>query len=408
MFKRIMVVILLMMVSFNVSALSYTDYSDFSEYDDKFIETSDLVDVKTERRYKYYKLERENGPFSETSSLEYPFIDYDTYKYTDFSELSFDMPEEKEGREIVQEWGYKYAKLKDINFIEIKNFWINSFKIEEFKLLYDGKELDYDISNKSTGSFDSLENDESIYINLPCDLDISLLDVVLRVSGDGVNDYRMMFRTGYNDEIYTNNFYTFDENFSLLWDSKDVHLINYVTTMEEFYSSVPLEISNIVAFRRAGPVYKYRDTVYQTYKEKKVYYDDYLSSAYMDYIYKDDLLFKDFYAYRVRCIIDDSKENDDVSSDVSIDFSDNVLDTKDTLDTNDTLSKSDFPLVTSSVISASAKEDNLSVVSSKPSVPLKKEEVSYESSNDLFYYFGFILLFILLILILSKVLKKRL
>ena len=118
--KKILVLFLLFFAVGNASALEYSDYTDFSEYTENYIQSNDLTDVKIERRYKYYKLEKELGGYGENDSVEYPFIDKDDYIYTDYSDVSIEKPSEKEGRIIETINGYHYHKVKDINFLKIK------------------------------------------------------------------------------------------------------------------------------------------------------------------------------------------------------------------------------------------------------------------------------------------------
>ena len=47
--------LLLFLLVPEVNALTYSDYTPFSEFSENIIYKSDTVDVITEKRYKYYK-----------------------------------------------------------------------------------------------------------------------------------------------------------------------------------------------------------------------------------------------------------------------------------------------------------------------------------------------------------------
>jgi len=142
--KKILVLFLMLFGVGQVSALEYSDYSEFSEYTDRYIQSDDLTDVKVERRYKYYKFEKELGGYGEDTTLDYPYIDKEDFIYTDYSNLSLDKPLEKEGRVIEEINGYHYKKIKDINYLKISAS-MGKMTLGEFEILYKGEKIDYDI-----------------------------------------------------------------------------------------------------------------------------------------------------------------------------------------------------------------------------------------------------------------------
>ena len=117
--KKILLFLILTFCVSNVMALEYTDYSEFSEFSEEVIKEDDLTDVKSERRYKYYKLNKILGPYVESPSEKYPYLDDEDYIYTNYSEVSPIKPEDKEGRIIEEVGSYKYKRVKDINYITI-------------------------------------------------------------------------------------------------------------------------------------------------------------------------------------------------------------------------------------------------------------------------------------------------
>ena len=133
--KKFWLLIILLGIFGQAQALEYTDYSDFSDFTSEYAENNDLTDVKVERRYKYYYLEKELGEYGTEPTLEYPYIDKEDFISTDYSNLSPNKPEERDNRIIDTVKEYYYEKVKDVNYIEI-GCLNEGFKISNIKVIY--------------------------------------------------------------------------------------------------------------------------------------------------------------------------------------------------------------------------------------------------------------------------------
>ena len=144
--KKILLLLLFLFIP-KVDALTYSDYSDFSEFSDKQIEKSPLVDVVTEKRYKYYKLNREDGPYLMAgTNSNYAYIDYNDYILSDFSPVLYKKPDET-NRVITSKTEYKYQRVSPVNYLQINLAKTSPrIQIKSLKIYQNDKEItDYDI-----------------------------------------------------------------------------------------------------------------------------------------------------------------------------------------------------------------------------------------------------------------------
>ena len=87
--------LLLFLLVPEVNALTYSDYTPFSEFSENIIYKSDTVDVITEKRYKYYKTNKEMGPYLlESANSDYEYIDYDDYILSAPSQILYEKPDD--------------------------------------------------------------------------------------------------------------------------------------------------------------------------------------------------------------------------------------------------------------------------------------------------------------------------
>jgi len=389
--KKILVLFFMIFGIGQVSALEYSDYSDFSEYTENYIQKDDLTDVKVDRRYKYYKLEKELGGYGENDSLEYSFIDKYDYIYTDYSNVSVQKPEEKEGRIIESVNGYHYSKVKDINFLKIR-VPISDIALYDIKILYKGEEIEYDIEKQNVNDNFEFEPGGYIKFNFKENLELRYLTL----SYKGVNNSSSVACTVYiscgnDNDVYNDVEYSFLENMDMSW--KGIDVLCHKKLYEDFYSEENFPTGS--AFKKIGEVtlYKYKDILYRNYKLNKVYYSDYLTGPYEDYIYRDDSLYKDYYSKRTRIIIPEITES---ISEISIN-SDNESD------------NFDNKKIVNTVLD---KTNSMYKIPSKAiSYPLDIKKIDslkeVKKAGLLYAYFPFILLLVILILVLSKLYKKK-
>ncbi len=399
--KKILLLFFMLFGIGQVSALEYSDYSDFSEYTDSYIQSDELTDVKTERRYKYYRLEKELGGYGENASLDYPYIDKEDYRYTDYSDLAIEKPLEKEGRIIETVNGYHYSKVKDINYLKIR-VSMSDIALSDIKLLYKGEEVEYDMEMQKVNENFEFEPYGYIKFNFKENLELRYLTLSFKgINKTSSSECTIYINVGNGDDVYYGLLHSFLENETKLW--KGINALCKESAYEDFYSEENFPTGS--AFKQIEKVtlYKYKDILYRNYKLNKVYYDDYLTMPFEDYIYKDESLYKDYYAKRVRHIIPEVVEPaleslivPEVVEDSSI-----IAD-----ETNNNLYT---PKRDSVVVD---KTDNAYKIPSKAIYyPLDVQKIDdlkeVKTLNLLYVLFPGLLLLVILILVLSKLYKKK-
>jgi len=384
--KKILVLFLMFFGIGQVSALEYSDYSDFGEYTENYIQKDELTDVKTERRYKYYKLEKELGGYGENNSIEYPFIDKDDYIHTDYSGLNTQRPEEKEGRIIEEVNGYHYKKIKDINYLKISAS-MGKMTLGEFEILYKGEKIDYDIDTNRVNENMEIAQNGYIKFKFKDNLELRYLTFSFKLlqkdgstlvyvySGNEDREYTF----DYLNKVVGPNSYYYEGLKASYYNSAE---------FDEFYSEEKLETGTTCQLINSVTLYKYKDILYRNYKLNRIYYSDYLTGPYEEYIYKDDSVYKDYYSKRTRTIKEDLKieepnlENNEIK----------------TMKRNEPIIKDNTEL-------------NYTVPKKAVYYPLNINKVSdidnIETKGLLIKYFPFILLLVTLILLLSKLYKRK-
>lgn len=295
--KKILTIFLMMFFINNVQALEYTEYTNFSDYTDQYIQKDDLTDVKIERRYKYYKLEKELGNYGKENP-NYPLIDKEDYIYTEYSKPTLEKPEEKEDRIIETINGYHYKKIKDINYIKLEATMADLI-IENLKVIYKEKELEYEIETKKVEG-NKIKQDGYIKICLKEPIDISQTILVFDTKEKSDKEGILYIKIGKDQEQYAYTLFQFPENKTLNLDCVDFPANQKV--FEDYYSETELKTGRAIKKIKEVTLYKYKDKQYRNYKLNKIYLDKYLIKPYEDYIYKDNTQYKDYYAKRTRTI----------------------------------------------------------------------------------------------------------
>lgn len=267
------------------------------------------------RKYKYYYLDRIYGPYSEEASFEYPYINYDDYIYTDYIE-SLEEPLDKPNREIEETIYYKYKRIKNIKYIRIKNN-SNPINVSNIDLKYNGEDINYTIS--STSGEDSLiESGGYLTIQFQVEIDQSL--VKLKIESDA-------FGSGINiitaDDICNQSIYRCTIGNMFEWDGTNATYYSYSSWVEDIY---PFKLSSgrVVIYQGKATSYRYRDKLYRTYREEKIYSLGYLVEPKYPFVIKDEY---DFIEENVR------SEEDSLEADNN---KNSLLDDGDSLDNNET------------------------------------------------------------------------
>jgi len=393
--KKILIILLACFYITDVSALTYSDYGDFTDFQEEKIESDDLTDVKVERRYKYYKLKKELGPYEEAYKVNdnYKEISYEDYIYTEESEYLDEKPDEKEGRIITEDNVYKYKKAFDINHVDIFNLNYNNINIivNNLKVFYKGEPIDYQISYNK-GNDNTINGRGTMSISFDKKLVLKDLAVSFDViSANGNTSFYLETRSDDTKISFTQYASNNTQITNINWEGKYLDL--YDNTYEYYYTKTKEQSCSTYLYIGQIKAYTYKDTLYRKYNIIKDYYDDYLKEPYQDYIYKDEEYYKDYYAKRTRSILENKEPFKEKTKENKIEE----------LFQSKNLSNNVFPQTM-----IHKNDNNHQINNFQTYKTIKQKENKNVTKPPIMEYFSYILiLFIFLILVLSKLYKKR-
>ena len=236
-----------------------------------------LAKEEVVRKYKYYYLEREDGPYSLSETEEYPNIDREDFIYTDF--VSAEKPEEKEKREIEKVYYHKYKRTKNINHIKIENF---SSKISDIDidLKHNGNDIDYSITWPNEEK--SLETNQYLIIDFNEEIDQNLLKLKMTSDTSGNNITITTGDDNLDQTVYRENISSYFE-----WEGTNATYYTEASWVEDVYPT-KLTSSLIAVYKGKTVRYKYRDKLYRTYRENKIYSEDYLLNPEEPFVIRDE------------------------------------------------------------------------------------------------------------------------
>jgi predicted nucleic acid-binding Zn-ribbon protein len=301
------------------SEVIYSDYSEFGPFDSEYISSSELVDVKTEKRYLWYKEEQILGDYKLYDGSSNLLLD-DCYD-TDYSSWSTTY-EEKIGRTYLNRTVYNYELAKELRYIHLTNLYgsYGAFRIPELIVKVDGKEIDYDFTcDGCWDNFDSyihngiynenksyITNGGSLIIDLKQSYPANKVELIFYIfdlgseskkytigySNDKKNIYASKdFVYEFSDEYWSNskliNHYIYDLGIDKsLWTN---NVIRYSPIDSDYVMSVS-------TYKQ----YRYKETYCRTYTLNKVYNSIYTKDSIDDFTIKDESKSKIFYSYRTR------------------------------------------------------------------------------------------------------------
>ncbi|MDD3392729.1 MAG: hypothetical protein PHE54_04245 [Bacilli bacterium] len=328
--KKILLLLLLLSISIcSVKSVKadnyYSDYGSFSEYQETLIEESDTVDVETERRFKWYKEEKELGDYALLGDNDpmYPYADVSDYIQTSFTSFNVTYPKEHFDRNIETRTIYKYQDMKEIRYLKFSNVSgsYGSFRISELMITAGLNTLNYAVSCSSCSEdFDYYINNGSTYesmayVNNGGTFVIDLLDYYPL---DSLNITLYMYDEGYSDKRYnlevyrtlTSNVYAEVLNIHYFTYNGLDEIVPFNINVDKLKITNPewypvQETTNYVEASKTKKVtsetqYRYQDKLYRYYRLNKVYNDVYSSSGIDDFNLCDVNDYLDFYRYRSR------------------------------------------------------------------------------------------------------------
>ena len=404
--KKILIVLLCSYIG-NVSALEYSNYSPFSDYTDEAITSNELTDVKKERRYKYYKLVKEYGPYEKENTINenYPYIDYDDYKYTDESEYLDEKPEEEKGRKIVTHTLYHHLKADDITYVKLYNSSYQNVNLSysNLSVIYKDKSLNYNVTYKNANE-NTINAQGEITLNFTENIDVRYLNILFTIFSSSDNETDLYVTLGNSKRKVGQGIYVIKANARNI-DYDAINMDTFSNAFVDYYSDKIEKITPTIHYQAPVTKYTYKDTLYRKYNLVREYSNDYLIESIEDYIYKDEDNYKDYYAYRTRTLLEENKISNIINQNEEIENKFQTDEKKHNNIVTKLLKENKDPVYNNT--SNNAKPSMLLNINkdklSKPSID--KNNITKESLPV--YYISYILIIIiLLLLVLSKLYKK--
>lgn len=235
------------------------------------------------KKYKYYEIAKEYGPYSITQTEDFPMIDYNDFIYTDYIE-SENIPKNEEGRQIEIINYYKYKRTKNINYIKVQSTSID-FNISNIKIEYDGEPIGYTYE-ANNGSLTKLK--KRGYLIFKFDEEIDQNKLKLTIESDTSAAVNII--TGDCSSEQTKKTVAFGG--TLEWIGTDATYYVYSDWVEDIYPyELDISRSRTVISKGIIKKYRYRDKMYKIYREYKNYSPDYMLEAKQPYVIKDENLF---------------------------------------------------------------------------------------------------------------------
>jgi hypothetical protein len=143
--KKILLFLGLFLLALPVKAKTvYSDYSDFSAWQESEVKATDTIKVETKKRYKYYYLKSLDGGFFGRNDdyQDFNFLSLEDKKYGAWSAWQDDEIKGDMYREVEVKKAYLYSKAKGIRYV-----YINHIKGSNNHLIIN--ELSFDVKGKT-------------------------------------------------------------------------------------------------------------------------------------------------------------------------------------------------------------------------------------------------------------------
>lgn len=314
--KILWLIFLSFLIVTNVDAkVYYSDYSDFSQFQEEEVFPSDTVDVIKEKMYLWYKTVNKLGDYKLYNNVDSFSNDCYMTEFTDWSNQKID----NAGYNYEERNAYYYTMAKGIRYIHLYNLQgsYGSFRIPELDIQYKDKSIKYTYTcNGCLEGFDDyinngiyeenesyIANGGSLIIDLGKEYPFHLIDVIFYIFDLGNSDktytigystdkenllYYKQYVLQFSDEYWSNavkRFHNSDEIDDSIWKYNETY--------------VGLRNNDFVINKESIKQYRYQEKwckVYEPFKE----YSEYSKEPIEDYIYRVDDSLKYFYSYRVR------------------------------------------------------------------------------------------------------------
>lgn len=318
--KKFLWLIFLLVLGVKVEAkeVYYSDYSNFSEFQQEEVINSDIVEVEKEERYLWYKEIQEEQDY-QLYNLEDSFSD-DCYftEYSNWQNEKIDNP----GYVYDERNVYQYTKAKSVRYIHLYNLKgsYGAFRMTELTIKVNNKEIDYKYTCEgclsgfddyiNNGIYDEnksyINNGGSLIIDLGKQYPLNQIEVIFYIFDLGPSDklYTIGYSTDKKDifiaQSYILNFADeyWDNALKVVKKITDLNISFQEWTTSE--TSYEIDDDASIVDTKVTKQYRYQEKWCKVYQKKKEYYQEYSNKAIDDYIYRDEESKKTFYRYRTR------------------------------------------------------------------------------------------------------------
>ncbi|MFA5603264.1 MAG: hypothetical protein WDA12_00190 [Bacilli bacterium] len=353
--KKILIALILMFSNIiGVCAQSttyYSNYSDFGEYKNNYIEANDLINVKENNFYRYYKEEKVLGDYGliDYPDKLFPYADPTDSIKTNYSEWSHNIPVSQAGRKIEVRDAYYYQDMEKVRYIHITNvdggndrLTINEIVVEQnflhkipYSILCDGCSfgfLEKVTNGKLVNDNSYIEKGGYLRIVLNDYYDLSELSIRFYISDFTNAEKKYEIKTSREASKDSNIFSTvLTKRWFINYDPYDFVECQYSLSRVLFVnprwtepkrSDKPLNSTVTRKVTRLNE-YRYQDTLYRRYGIKRTYYDKFDLISPLGFPIKDEETATKYYTSQKRDKV--TIENDIVITDQKQKLEDSVI-----------------------------------------------------------------------------------
>ena len=333
--KKILWLIFLCLIINKVDAkVYYSEYSEFSPFQEEEVTSSDTIDVIKEERYLWYKNVETLGDYKLYNNVDNFSDNCYMTEFTDWDNQKID----NIGYVYEERNAYNYTMSKGVRYIHLYNLQgsYGSFRIPELEIKYKDNSLNYTYTCEGclegfddyihNGIYEENEsyitNGGSLIIDLGREYPIHLIDVIFYIFDLGNSD--KLYTIGYSTD--KNNIFiskSYNLKFSDWHWTNAVKIVQDISQLDEKdwkYNEITIGIRNndFVINKESIKQYRYQEKWCKVYEIGKEY-SDYSKESVGEYTNKLEDSLKYFYSYRTRDkleleIKDITEENFDLNS----------------------------------------------------------------------------------------------
>ena len=314
--KKILWLIFLCLIINKVDAkVYYSEYSEFSPFQEEVVTSSDTIDVIKEERYLWYKNVETLGDYKLYNNVDNFSDNCYMTEFTDWDNQKID----NIGYVYEERNAYNYTMSKGVRYIHLYNLQgsYGSFRIPELEIKYKDNSLNYTYTCEGclegfddyihNGIYEENEsyitNGGSLIIDLGREYPIHLIDVIFYIFDLGNSD--KLYTIGYSTD--KNNIFiskSYNLKFSDWHWTNAVKIVQDISQLDEKdwkYNEITIGIRNndFVINKESIKQYRYQEKWCKVYEIGKEY-SDYSKESVGEYTNKIEDSLKYFYSYRTR------------------------------------------------------------------------------------------------------------